>query len=93
MTLFIQDGIGLVVSCAPIQFILNEETKFNDLPFLCFTIEEDRYILLPFSLIKNRFRCHQSGDPEICLLRFWHMNQFPDGISLFFFIWLNCILH
>lgn len=39
---------------------------------------------------KNRVRCRQSGDPEICLLRFWHINQFPDGIILFIFIQLNC---
>ena len=41
---------------------------------------------------KSRVRCQQSGVPEICLLRFWHINQFPDGIILFFFIWINCIL-
>ena len=43
MTLFILDVIGVVVSWAPIKFLLNEETKFNDLPFLTFTLEDDRY--------------------------------------------------
>ena len=42
---------------------------------------------------KNRVHYQQSGHPEICLLLFWHINQFPDGIILLFFICLNCILH
>ena len=33
---------------------------------------------------KIRFHYQQAGHPEICLLRFWHINQFPNGISLFF---------
>ncbi|KAL0864447.1 hypothetical protein Bca101_043565 [Brassica carinata] len=80
------DVIGLVVSCAPIQFIFNEESKINDLAFLSFKIEDDRERIIECQSVgdtavqfeKNRVRCQQSGDPEICLIRFWHINQFPD---------------
>lgn len=44
MTIFISDVIGVIISCAPIQFLLDEATKFKDIPFLSFTIEDDRYI-------------------------------------------------
>ncbi|KAG2314288.1 hypothetical protein Bca52824_017410 [Brassica carinata] len=36
------DVIGLLVSCAPIQFRFNEESKINDIAFLSFKIEDDR---------------------------------------------------
>ncbi|KAF2564322.1 hypothetical protein F2Q70_00016977 [Brassica cretica] len=81
------DVIGVVVSCAPIKFLLNEETKFNDLPFLTFTLEDDRERRVECQAVgdiavqfeKNRVHYQQSGHPEICLLLFWHINQFPDG--------------
>lgn len=69
LSIFISDVIGVVVSCAPIQFLFNEETNFKDLAFLSFKIEDDRYIhyhcvLLSLILLKNMIYC----SVIICLL-------------------------
>lgn len=33
---------------------------------------------------RKRVRAQQHGEPENCLLRFWHINHFPDGIIFVF---------
>ncbi|KAL0742014.1 hypothetical protein Bca4012_083527 [Brassica carinata] len=38
------DVIGIVVNSTPLQFLLNEKTMINDLTFVSFCIEDDRYI-------------------------------------------------
>ncbi|KAF3602002.1 hypothetical protein F2Q69_00035398 [Brassica cretica] len=54
---------------------------------MTFTLEDDREHRVECQAVgdiavqfeKNRARYQQSGHPEICLLLFWHINQFPDG--------------
>ena len=44
MKIFISDVTGMVISCTALQFLHNDKTKMNDLAFLSFSIEDDRYV-------------------------------------------------
>ncbi|KAL0899036.1 hypothetical protein Bca101_082997 [Brassica carinata] len=81
------DFIGIIVSSTPLKFLLNDKTKINNLAFLSFSIEDDSECILECQAVgvvavefeRERVRAQQHGEPGICLLHFWHINQFPDG--------------
>ncbi|KAG2307075.1 hypothetical protein Bca52824_026823 [Brassica carinata] len=50
------DVIGLLVSCAPIQFRFNEESKINDIAFLSFNIEDDRERIIECQAVGDTLR-------------------------------------
>lgn len=45
MEIFVSNVIAMVISCTPLQFLLNDKTKKKCISeFLSFSIEDDRYV-------------------------------------------------